>query len=187
MTKETIGLIDTAIKIGLGALIASISSYLITRFNHRSDEKKEFIKRYISSIDRISDSADEYFQKWTILINAIAGTSKSSIEKEIVPNENQWAYVRKRDAEFIESRKNKMTAISRLKLLGLNDVGNILEETTKIEKELREIIVFKKELPTVKEVYSFGERMNIQRELFYKTLSKYYVTYKIPAHNNGCS
>lgn len=64
MNPEIIGLFDTAIKIGLGALIVAISNYLISRNNYKNEENREFIKRYIELIDNITIAAEDYFQKW---------------------------------------------------------------------------------------------------------------------------
>ncbi len=174
MNNETFSLIDTTIKIGLGALIASVSSYLLTRLNHKSEARKEFFKRYFDSIEKISDSAEEYFQKWARFGSAISGVSKGRVEKGIpVPHES-WKKIKERDGLLVQSRDNKMSAISRLKLLGLNDVAIILEETTEIENELRDVVIFNNKIPKLEDIFSIQEKMRKKRNSFYKELNKHY-------------
>ncbi|NRD24932.1 hypothetical protein HNV10_16880 [Winogradskyella litoriviva] len=184
MTSEMIELIDTIVKIGLGALIASLTNYLITRYNHKSEEKKEFIRRYILSIDKISENAEEYFQKWSVLTSAIGGTSKQTTELNRKAKKEEWNFIFTADENLLDSRNNKMTALSKLKLLSLNNVADILENCTKIEVELREMVIFNDIIPKNSELDIYEMKMEKLREKFYKELSKYYVQYKIPTHNN---
>lgn len=185
MSKEVIELIDTAIKIGLGAFIVSISSYLISRYNHKAEERKDFVKRYISAIDTISENAEEYFQKWAVLISAIGGTSKQTTELNINATEEDWKYIFTADENFLESRKNRMTSISKLKLLGLNSVSDILEKCIEVDRELRELVIFKDIIPTNSELDIHEEKMENLREEFYKKLNQYYISSKNTSHNIG--
>ena len=174
METEIIGLFDTAIKIGLGALIVAISNYLISRNNYKNEENKEFLKRYIDSLDNITIAAEDYFQKWNSLTSSTGGVSKITTEKNIELTENHHKFLRKNDDEFIDSRKNRMSAIAKLKLLKLDNVAKILEDTIKIEKEFRNIVFFENTIPQTKFIDDFEKKMDNQRELFYKTLSQHY-------------
>ncbi|NOU18266.1 MAG: hypothetical protein HOO91_11990 [Bacteroidales bacterium] len=179
MNSETYSLIDTTIKIGLGAIIASLSSYLLTRLNHKSDARKEFYKRYFDTIEKISDSAEDYFQKWSRCISAISGVSKGQIEKGIPVSDEGWKKIRERDGLLIQARDNKMTAISRLKLLGINDAAVILDETANVENELREVVIFECKIPNLKEIHSIQDKMKKKRNLFYIESNKHYNEKKI--------
>ena len=179
MNSEIIGLFDTAIKIGLGALIVAVSNYLISRNNYKNEENKEFVKRYIDSLDNVTIAAEDFFQKWNRLTSSTAGISKITTEKNIQYTQKHYKFIKTNDDEFVNSRNKRMTAISKLKLLKLNDVAKTLENTIEIEKEFRNIIFFEDRIPKTNVIYDFDKKMDIQRELFYKSLSSHYKLNKL--------
>ncbi|MBI9052334.1 MAG: hypothetical protein JEY96_00860 [Bacteroidales bacterium] len=183
METEIIELIDTSIKIGLGAIIASFSSYMITRYNHKADTQKEFFRRYIDTIESITDSAERYYQKWTGFRSTLDGVSKKTTEVGKTPASNSWNFIDEKDDELVQARSDRMTAISRLKLLKIEDVAKCLEDSIKIENELREIVMFKRIVPSVKEVKRFSVRMSKNRTEFYNLLSCYYNAKRFTQHN----
>ena len=113
-----------------------------------------------------------------------AGISKVTTEKNIGQTPAHFEFIKKSDIDLVYSRNKRMTAISKLKLLKLNDVAKILEETIKIEKEFRNIILFDKKIPPLNDIYHFEKLMNNQRELFYKNLSSHYKLNKLNNSKN---
>lgn len=174
MNEGIYSLIDTAIKIGLGAIIASLSNYLKTRINHKSDLKKDVFLRRLNSIEKISEAAEDYFQNWTRYINLLQGISRNTVEKGEIVAQEQWEKLKQRDVSLIDSRNKKMAAVSRLKLLGLNNISTILEATSDIEKEIRDITVFKKEVPSYDFINSTHKKMQEKRNAFYASLNNHY-------------
>lgn len=174
MNKDVIELIDTSVKIGLGALIAAISTYLITRFNHRAEARKDFFKRYIRTIEEISVAAEDYYQKWFRMATAVKGVSRGKTEKGVDPTSESWSFIRERDKELIEARNNKMTALARLRLLNIIEVAELIECTGDIEKELRDVVVFERKVPSIEFVKPIEEKMKNNRADFYRLLSSYY-------------
>lgn len=163
METEIIKLIDTSVKIGLGAIIAAVSTYLITRYNHKADTKKEYFKRYISSIEEIAGTAEEYYIKLGRFVSAIDGVSRASTEINISPQQVSLDFIKKNDINLIDSREKQMLAVSRLRLLDIKDVSEILEEARKIENELREIVVFNRTIPSLDELDIFRDKINKNR------------------------
>ena len=174
MEKEIINLIDTSIKIGLGATIASISTYLITRYNHKAESKKDYFKRYISSIEKIAESAEDYYINWGRFVSSVDGVSTDTIEKGITPTQDAFDFISEKDIELVDSRDKKMKSIARLKLLDLKDVSETLEEIRIIEKELRKIVIFEERIPSINELLLHRRKMKDNRDEFYKKLSQHY-------------
>ena len=174
MNDSIYSLVDTSIKIGLGAIIASLSNFLMTRITHKTELKKEIFKRRLNSIEKISESAEDYFQKWTRYINILQGISRNSVEKGVEVSNDQWEKLKQRDVSLLDSRNNKMAAVSRLKLLGLNHIALILENTSEIEKEIRDITVFKKEIPNYDFINGIHKKMQEKRNAFYESLNSHY-------------
>ena len=174
MSPEAIELLDTAIKIGLGAVIAATSTYFLTRYNHRADIKKEFFKRYFDTIELVSNSADLYYQKWEGFTCSVGGVSANTVEKNIAPSQEEWDFISKADDELVITGDNKITAVSRLRLLKINNVANILEESYNIERELRNKVMFDNEIPTLSQLEGFETKMENNKKEFYDLLCLYY-------------
>jgi hypothetical protein len=174
MNDSIYSLLDTAIKIGLGAIIASLSNYLMTKISHKSELKKEIFLRRLNSIEILSKAAEDYFQNWTRYINLLQGISRNTVEKGQIVSQEQWDKIKKRDASLFDSRTNKMAAVSRLKLLGLNHIALMLENTSEIEKEIRDITVFKKEIPNYDFINGIHKKMQEKRNAFYESLNSHY-------------
>jgi hypothetical protein len=176
MTKETYDLIDTSLKIGLGALISGFSAYFISRYNHKSDQKKEFSKRRLESIEKISDNFEKYFQKWSKFVSCVGGVSKNTTEKSILPTSENFDFIKIADKELLEARENKMSAISRLKLLGMNKASSILEKTDSIELQLRNVVLFKRTIPEESEIETLHDRVKQIRSDFFRELNGHYIS-----------
>ncbi len=50
-SKTWIDVADTAVKVGLGAFIGGGFSYLLMRFDHDRESKKEYVKKRLNNIE----------------------------------------------------------------------------------------------------------------------------------------
>jgi hypothetical protein len=61
--------------------------FLITRkvglakANHRAESRKAFKEIYYYTIEFISETAEDYFQKWFVFSSIVNGASKLTVEK----------------------------------------------------------------------------------------------------------
>jgi len=182
MDSNIYNIIDTSVKIGLGAFISAFSSYVISKLNHRADTKKEFFRRYMDTIEKLTDSSETYFQKWITFVNCIAGDSRRMYDKGEKIQQEEWEQITLRDKLLVESRNEKQTATARLRLLGEYKAAKILEETNNIEQELRDLVLFEQEIPTLDKLMKINERMRVLRKSFYTELNKCY-----SVNNTNCS
>ena len=73
MATEWIDIIDTAVKIGLGALISGIATYSVANLNHKKDLNKSLSNKKIEILEEISELAEEYFYFFSSLYNLTGG------------------------------------------------------------------------------------------------------------------
>ena len=60
MTPEELAVVDTAIKIGLGALIAGTFAYLVTKLQHRQAVEQAAVRRRLELIEDITAGVSEF-------------------------------------------------------------------------------------------------------------------------------
>ena len=172
MNVSVLEIIDTSVKIGLGALIGGGFSYFLARINHRANSKKEFSKRYFNAIELISESAEDYYDKWSNLSTAVSGVQQIVKGKAISGDSRK--FIKIDDDKLMESRQNQMVALSRLRLLQLKQAAIILGKTSDIENRFRDIVIFKKVIPSAKVINDFMDEMEKNRKDFFDELSKHY-------------
>lgn len=57
---ELLSIVDTAVKIGLGALISGVATYWVTKLNHENDIAKTKIKRQRELLEDIAGQTEEF-------------------------------------------------------------------------------------------------------------------------------
>lgn len=60
-------LVDTALKIGLGAFISGIATYLTTKLNADKEKEKFILEHRIKTIELASEKIEEYFDALSML------------------------------------------------------------------------------------------------------------------------
>jgi len=84
--KTWIDVVDTAVKIGLGALIGGGISYMLARLEHTKSAKLEFSKRRFetlqSAFEEISDFSSAISLYWADLNNGIFKREKGTLSDE---------------------------------------------------------------------------------------------------------
>jgi hypothetical protein len=56
----SLDIVDTAVKIGLGALISGVSTYFIARFNHKREQEKARVNRRRELIEGIAEQIEAF-------------------------------------------------------------------------------------------------------------------------------
>ena len=153
MTTEIIDVIDTAVKIGLGALISGIVTYTVTKTSHSNEKKRELLKRRLDIIETSISQADLYFNSFRILWSAIDGVitqhpKKTKLDLKIEDELESYKFIRKTDREHIKTRSNERSTEAKLRLIGLDKAADLLFSITPIENELRQLVMFDEILPS---------------------------------------
>lgn len=91
--KSLIDVLDTAVKIGLGALISGISTYWITRQKDKSDSVKEYERRHRTILEQVAEETEQvnhvYLKYWALVVEWLRYTKEG----------NPWPEGRKEELE----------------------------------------------------------------------------------------
>lgn len=169
---EIIEVIDTAVKVGLGAAISGFTTYAINLRNHKSEKMKEETRKRVEMLTFSLESIDNYLNCLYRYFSAVNGIHQQGPQPAGKMSDNLYLYCKSKDDLLIESRTDRAAAISRFHLLGLTEALEIIKSITIVEKNLRDEIMFRKTLPSDEEMQSMSRQFNGHREKLYKVLEK---------------
>ena len=175
MATEWIDIVDTTVKIGLGALISGLTTYHVTRIKNEHDNKKNKVTIHQELILEAAQKADEYFDYTYRYFSKLDGIrlSKEAFGFDETHWEEVHQKVNKLEDELTDARANFYTAQSRLELLGLNEASNILASYRSGEDELRSFYLSgMKDIPDNETLKAWAEKYIPYKKQFRQELSK---------------
>jgi hypothetical protein len=129
-----IEVLDTAVKIGLGALISGAAAYLIATLNHRKDIEKAHAYRRRELLEGVAEQI-ENFTYLTLKYWALTGEQADYLRSNTQPPELRLAEWRRVREELTDAFRELTSAEAKLLLLGegeaqmlLRDYGNCVTE-----------------------------------------------------------
>lgn len=167
---ELIEVIDTAVKVGLGALISGVTTYSVTTLNHRADRSKELAKKKVEVLSFAIEKLEIYFNAYSCCYSALTGILQYGTPAGDFPESKLKTYKLK-DEELTKARHDRAVAQSRLRLIGLSAAVKEISKISNIENRFREQVIFQKQLPTMEELAAFSKEMNEVKREIYKALS----------------
>lgn len=167
---EVIEVIDTAVKVGLGALISGLTTYAVSARNHKSENSKEAAKKRVEILTFSLEKLDNYFACFNDCISALSGQHLQGVNPGPISSEFK-EYYKKRDENLTLSRADRAIAASRLHLLGLKEANKIIIELMAIERDLRKETVFNNRLISHEELMDISTRMLTEKNKTYDLLS----------------
>lgn len=175
MSKEWIDVVDTAVKIGLGSLITGFFTYIGVKLSKSSEIQKHFVEHKTKVFESSMSEVHEYFSAFKGFVSLLGGmaTDIGNLDAIDFPN-NRKKSMLKSDSILVEAWKTQDSAIASLNILGAHDCAKALSKAKKIEKEIRDIVVFEEKLPTFETIKDTGKRFREVMDEFYKESSKYY-------------
>lgn len=179
MPTEWIDIADTAVKIGLGAIISGIATYRVARQNHDHEHKKDKIARRVDGIERAAADTDLYFDVFGDLIAITDGhitrfPNKKTFDLTDDVDIDLYRELRNVDDVFVSSRSHLSNAISRLHLLGLAEITVPLEEIQQIESNIRTEILFDLTLPTKDKLQTWRDDIKAAKLQFFEAIGDAY-------------
>lgn len=185
MAKDAFDILDTAVKIGLGALISGITTYYLTKLNNKnailkeqrensSILKKEKREKRAKLAEQCIENVDPFLTAFSNFLAAIDGSVKSGKFSEDSTDSKTKCYlfIRKYDQELTDSRVHYHACVSKLNLIGFKDSRLALNRIIKHEGKIRKKIMFNKEVPTQEDVDKYMSEFQELKDCFYDTLSK---------------
>ena len=171
-----IDIIDSATKIGLGALIAGTVSLFTLRMNHRNEREKEFRAHRIKTIEIVAAYVDEFFNAHLRLISKIAWYVDLLGGNTVPVTENMEEAIRKPDQDLLTASDGLRIAASRLRLLGASDCVESLKLAAKLVMDFRNGCALGRSLPPAVLVESHRQQVDQYKDQAYTALRRIYET-----------
>jgi len=177
LPTEWIDVADTAVKIGLGALITGFFTYLGIKLTKNSEKQKFLLEHKVKMLEQISEDIESYFRALDSYTAKVAGITK---HKQVKGEERdpftveQIKSIKERDLTLSESWAAKKSAISKMRLVGANEAVESLVKFSSYEKDLRDKIVFEKKVPLYEEVELTRTNITDQKKILHGELADFY-------------
>jgi hypothetical protein len=164
---------DTAVKIGLGALISGGATYLLAKYSHQRELEKEFVKRRRDALESIAESVHRFNQNYLAYVSKLI-TYESLKDKKATPPESLVTSLLTEGEALGKSFTSEMLhAESRLLLLGEIEAQQAVRE---LAQKLSNFIEQNKRTggspPTV--LMALAHELNRRREVIFNALSAAY-------------
>jgi hypothetical protein len=173
MATEWIDIVDTAVKIGLGALISGVATYIVSNLSHKKEIEKNLATKRINIVEEIAELAEEYFWFFTELNNLVAGLAKGADNAGEKLTAKQWAYIEPINRGVNEAISNRNKALSKIKLLSIPNAEAELWAFNVILADFRQIIIVDRTLITEDKQNELYERAREHKDNFYAAVSNF--------------
>lgn len=167
---EAIEVIDTAVKVGLGALISGLTTYAVSARNHKSEKSKEAAKKRVDILTFSLEKLDTYFHCFSDCLSAIGGQHMLGFRSGEM-SASFRSFFGTLDEKLILSRADRSIAASRLHLLGLTEANDIINNLMDIESDFRDVTFFESRIISLEELESISNRFRIEKNKTYDLLS----------------
>lgn len=171
MNSDVYALIDTALKIGLGALIAAAAGYIKIRAIAANDKEKEFREVRKQIIINSTEKMEPYFSSTENYLSKLDSLARQGFPAGQT-NLAELKPFKKMDHAFCMLRNDRAAAISSLHLIGVHSIDQISKRLIAVENKMRLPIVFESTLPSHEEVTSLIEENTKIVHDFYEVLNQ---------------
>lgn len=165
--------IDTAVKVGLGALISGITAVWMAKAKTRDDMRRERLQRHQGLLEKcaeqIEDFSHVFLRYWALIVECVRLREKGSD-----PSEEKSEELPKAKAELFDAFSELTSAESKLLLLGHSDAQRFLRELGDLAKGIRRHAWEGNKKLTEIEMEEFRTQFLVAREKLFNALSAIY-------------
>lgn len=173
MPTEILDIVDTAVKIGLGALISGLATYGVTKLNHDKDIEKSKSKRQRELLEEIASQTEEFsnivLKYWAYMVEHVR-----YVEREIEVSEDLKSRIENAARELFEKFSKLSSAEGKLILLGANKAQELIREYGDYVKEFRRKVWQGNFNLTETELESYRSEILSKRKALYQELRSSY-------------
>lgn len=173
MVISGLEIIDSAVKIGLGAILAGLSGIAIARLNHdreamkaREGRRRELLEKVAENVEIFSHA---WLRHWALVIESVRFMTRG---KEMPQDRREFGEQTRRDA--FEAAKFLSTAEAHLLLLGEEKAQQLLREYGEEANEMFRKMAIGVTGVTEDGLLEYREKMLTDRQRFYNALSAAY-------------
>jgi hypothetical protein len=173
--SSLIDVLDTAVKIGLGATISALATYWHSKYKSKSESAKEYEKRHRTLLEQVAVEVEQlnhvYLKYWALITESVRVELKN----------NKWPGERREELEQITAELFTAfgaitSAESKLLLIGENEAYSKLRELGESVVLFRRTCYVDKKGLTLAELDSKKMEIKLLREQLYAMLSGTYQT-----------
>lgn len=167
MPTSWIEVADTAVKIGLGALITGASAYLLARENHTNSVRRDMTAKRVSILEAACASAEEYFSYCTHLYNVVGGMTANGdgLRRPQTTEEKQFILDTHETLRTALDARNR--ARSQVSLLGGEDALDAMTKYNETLGRFRKVVARGELVPAVEEYDEFIAEFREHKRAFY--------------------
>jgi hypothetical protein len=166
--------IDTAVKIGLGAAIAGVSAIIVARHNHSHELKSLRYQRRLDTIEKVAEVANKHFAVVDSFLGAV------SVAYDHIPSdggtftETDRKFLEQSDNHFMASVFQLKESAARLRLLGEAEAYKAISSYMKVVAAFRNRLIVDEQTPDRASYESVVSDVMSSRKAIYKALSTCY-------------
>ncbi len=167
--------LDSALKIGLGAFISGITTYFITKTNHSNEKNKELRIHKIKTIELIAENYEIIVRSINNFFNKIEWILKfRQTDEEYQISSEHLTQLKKFDDEIIAAFESASTIKSRLSLIKAKDASKEISCLMETIAQLRNPMMTEGRAPTQKNYLKLKSQVKKISTAFNSELSKIY-------------
>jgi len=167
-------IIDTAVKIGLGALITGASTYLLAVRNHKKELEKMSFQRRLDSLEESSELAEKFIIAWLSFASTLGGIYKGRNAPEVAFSAKQWERIMSKDKALLEARATQYLVVAKLRLIGATSAADKLNDFHKIIGQFRDPLILQRETPNKENFYETRKEAKSLIDAFHQEMSSLY-------------
>lgn len=167
-------IIDTAVKIGLGALISGASTYLVAKHNHQRELKKLSFQRRLDSLEKASELAEKFINAWLSAASTLGGIYNGRHAPEADFSERQWERIKGKDKSLLEAREAQYLVVAKLRLIGATSAADKLNDLHKVISKFRDPLILQRETPSKEEFFEARKEVRSLIDAFHLEMSNLY-------------
>ncbi|WP_373988111.1 hypothetical protein [Duganella sp. BuS-21] len=165
--------IDTAVKVGLGAVISGVSTFWMAKAKTRDDMRRERLQRHQGLLEKCAEQIEGFshvlLRYWALIVECVRLR-----EQGIDLSEKKLEELSKTKAELFDSFSDLTSAESKFLLLGHADAQRLLRELGDLSKSIRRHAWEGNKKLTETEMEELRTKFLVARENLFNALSAIY-------------
>lgn len=173
MPKDVLDIIDTAVKIGLGALISGIATYSVTSLTHNNEIKKYKLSRKRELLEEIA-SQSEVFSNIVLTYWAYMMEHTRYIQQKKAVPEDLVSRIEKSSKELFDGYSSLGSAEGKLILIGADKAQDLTRSYGEFVKSFRRFAWTGNNALTEKDLDDYRTQILQKRKDLYEELRAFY-------------
>ena len=165
--------IDTAVKVGLGALISGVSTYWMAKSKNRDDLRRERLLRHHGLLEKSAEQIENFshvaMRYWALIVEWVRNRDQ---KLDLAPHRNEE--LTKTKAELFDAFSDLTSAESKLLLLGHTEAQKFLRNYGDLAKRMRRHAYDGNKSLTEPQMDEYRAQLLEAREKLFNELSRIY-------------